>query len=103
MKRTIVSLASCQAAAGQEAMLERRLGALLQCLCAGTACLVGLVAFSVSTNDEGRRLGPAEPITVDSSGANIPMVVSHCAGLAGSLPDSAMAHISHAIPKLPAR
>ena len=39
MKRTIVSLASCQAAAGQEAMLEQRLGALLQCLRADAACL----------------------------------------------------------------
>ena len=39
MKRSIVSLACCQAAAGQEAMLERRLGALLQCVRADAACL----------------------------------------------------------------
>ncbi len=51
---------------------QRRAAAIV--LGAGTACLVGLVAFSVSTNDEGRRLGPAEPITVDSSGASTTQV-----------------------------
>lgn len=39
MKRTIVSLASCQAAPGQGAALERHLGALLQCARADATCL----------------------------------------------------------------